>query len=67
MGIDNNRTYRDKVEPLPLKDVTAKCIALLKGVPSARAAEGFQVSPDLLADKLIPQADESIFLKLYVT
>ena len=67
MSIDNSRTYRDKVEPLPIRDVTAKCITQLKGVPSARAAEGFKVSPDLLADKLIPQADESFFLKLYVT
>jgi hypothetical protein len=67
MSIDNNRTHRDKVEPLPIKDVTEKCITLLKGVPLERASEGFKVSPDLLADKLIPQADESIFLKLYVT
>jgi len=60
VSIDNSRTYRDKVEPLPIKDVTATCITQLKGVPFARAAEGFKVAPDLLADKLIPQADESI-------
>ncbi|MCB0182662.1 MAG: hypothetical protein KDE31_00275 [Caldilineaceae bacterium] len=67
MGIDNSRTHRDKVEPLPIKDVTAKCITMLKSVPFARANEGFKVSPDLLANRLIPQANESIFLKLYVT
>jgi hypothetical protein len=45
VSFDNSRTYRDKVEPLPIKDVTAKCITQLKGVPSARAAEGFKVQP----------------------
>lgn len=64
--MDNSRTYRDKIEPLPIKDVTAKCIAQLKGVPFARALEGFKVPPDLLADKLIPQANESIFHNLYI-
>lgn len=67
MSLDNSRTDRRKVNPLPIKDVTAKCITLLKGVPSARDAEGFRVRPDMLMDKLIPQADESIFLKLYVS
>jgi hypothetical protein len=66
VSIDNSRTYHDKVEPLSIKDVTPECITQLKGVPFARAAEGKKV-PDLLADKLIPQADESIFPKLYVT
>lgn len=67
MSIDNSRTSRDKVEPLLIKDVTAKCITQLKSVPYARANEGFKVSLDLLTDKLIPQAEESIFLKLYIT
>lgn len=52
---------------MPIKDVTAKCTALLKAVPYTRSLEGFKVAPDLPVDKLIPQADESIFLKLYVT
>ncbi len=67
MSIDNSRTYPGGVIPLPIMDVTAKCITQLKNVPVERAREGFRVSPDLLADKLIPQTDESIFLKLYVT
>lgn len=64
---DNSRTLRDKVEPLPVLDVTAKCIAKLKDTPAARLAEGFKLPPGLLRDQLIPQADESIFLKLYIT
>jgi hypothetical protein len=67
VSIPSNNTVRDKVAPLPIKDVTAKCITKLKAVPMARAAEGFKVPPTLPSDKLIPQADESIFLKLYVT
>jgi hypothetical protein len=67
VSVDNTRTQRDKVEPLPIKDVTAKCGAILKSVPYARSLEDFKVPPSLLADRWIPQADERIFLKLYVT
>lgn len=66
MSVDNGRTNRDKVVPLPLKDVTAACVSGPKSVPYARSMDGFRVSSQLVADTLTPQQDESMFLKLYV-
>lgn len=52
--------------PLPIVDVTAKCITVLKAVPAARAEEGFRVAADLPKDFLVPQESDRVFSKLYV-
>jgi len=44
----NSRTRPQAIMPLPVKDVTATCIKLLKAVPLARGRERFAVSPALL-------------------
>ncbi len=62
----DTRTARG-AEPLPIKDVTKECITKLKQTPYARAQEGYFVSGSLPNDLLIPQADESTFLKTYVS
>ncbi|SDC92312.1 Arylamine N-acetyltransferase [Geodermatophilus telluris] len=53
--------------PLPVVDVTPRVVDTLKAVPMARAQEGFSVSPTLLREYLVPQADDRVFRKLYVT
>jgi hypothetical protein len=55
------------IRPLAVKDVTAVCITKLKDTPGARTNEKFAVPADGLANVLVPQENESIFLKLYVT
>jgi hypothetical protein len=52
---------------LSIKDVTNNCITILKTTPLVRAGEGFSVPKDIPSSALIPQKDERIFLKLYVT
>jgi hypothetical protein len=55
--------YRDKVGPLPVKYVTTKCNYLAQGARGRR----FQGVTRSIGGQLIPQANESIFLELYVT
>ncbi len=67
MGGDSSKSRLEKIVPLQVKEVTSNCITLLKVTPSARSNEGFSVPADILSNVLIPQTDESMFLKLYVT
>ena len=61
------RTSTLQIEPLPVHDVTARCITLLRTAPLARANEKTVMRPGGLSNRLIPQTDDSIFLKLYVS
>src|SRR4051812_16046069 len=57
------------IVPLPIKDVSSTCISMLRSIPLVRANEGFVVpgSVNSISDKVIPQQQETVFKKLYVT
>lgn len=67
MSGDSTKSHPSGIIPLKVKEVTATVIASLKTIPFARANEGYGVSQHIFPNKFIPQADDKIFLKLYVT
>jgi hypothetical protein len=62
----SNKSLRGIV-PLEVKEVTRTCIAELKAIPSFRKNEGESLPANFLPDKLIPQANDTVFPHIYVT
>lgn len=67
MGGDSSKSAINKIVPLNVKEVTAACITALKATPVWRRDEGHFVPADILPNLLIPQSNESSFLRIFVT
>ena len=64
---DSSKSHPSNIVPLKVKEVTDIVITALKATPYARAIEKYSVPQNILPNKLVPQADDTLFKKLYVT
>ncbi len=67
MAGDSSKSAIYKIVPLKVKEVTTACITALKATPIWRKDEGYFVQGDILPNLLIPQSDDTIFLKIFVS